>query len=390
MNVRKNWMSASSNDYNSVVDTIIEVKDNYDVRRYYSAEGKSVVIDNITTQVLIQSHSNPLNEGKYDKKIHMPIETIVSTGSIVEWDNDYWIIVSNIDDIGAYKSASMIKCNNTLNFYDKNSILYEIPCIVNDKLSLNEDETKIITTVENQVYMMISNTSITRQININNIFKIGLHNWKVITLPDDITKSGLLVFKMEYSEIEQIIHTFVVNILNGSTINIQQSNTLQLNVEVTDNGIPLLNPLISYLSSDVEKCTVSSSGLVNCISIGDCTITVTSNGVNDSITISVIEIPQDNFTVQISGEMSIINNYSENYSCIFKNNGIAYSDLSVFYLTDDDNVSATNLAQITTQDGTLNACTIKGLGLGYIKLWVKNVDETITSNGFRIQIENLF
>jgi hypothetical protein len=257
-------------------------------------------------------------------------------------------------------------------------------------LSLNEDETKIITTVENQVYMMISNTSITRQININNIFKIGLHNWKVITLPDDITKSGLLVFKMEYSEIEQIIHTFVVNILNGSTINIQQSNTLQLNVEVTDNGIPLLNPLISYLSSDVEKCTVSSSGLVNCISIGDCTITVTSNGVNDSITISVIEIPQDNFTVQISGEMSIINNYSENYSCIFKNNGIAYSDLSVFYLTDDDNVSATNLAQITTQDGTLNACTIKGLGLGYIKLWVKNVDETITSNGFRIQIENLF
>jgi hypothetical protein len=121
LNVRKNWISASSDDYFSVTDTITDVKDNYDIRRYYSAEGKSVKIDDITTQVIIQSHTNSLNEGKYDKKIHMPIETVVDTGSIVEWGSDNWIIVSNIDDLQAYKTASMVKCNNTLLFYDENS-----------------------------------------------------------------------------------------------------------------------------------------------------------------------------------------------------------------------------------------------------------------------------
>ena len=127
MDVRKKWISSDSNY--SKEEIVSDVKENFDIRRYYSAEGKSVTIDNTTTQVIIQSHLNPLNEGKYDKKIHMPIETVVNTGSIVEWENNKWIIVSNIDNLQAYKTASMIKSNNTLQFYDQNSILYNITFI---------------------------------------------------------------------------------------------------------------------------------------------------------------------------------------------------------------------------------------------------------------------
>ena len=136
IDVRKKWIDDSSNYY-SKEETISDVKENFDIRRYYSAEGKSVIIDNAPTptQVIIQSHLNPLNEGKYDKKIHMPIETVVNTGSIVEWEGNKWIIISNIDNLQAYKTASMIKSNNTLQFYDQNSILYNIPCIVGEKVS---------------------------------------------------------------------------------------------------------------------------------------------------------------------------------------------------------------------------------------------------------------
>ena len=160
MNIRKNWISSDSN-YSSKEEMVSDVKDNYDIRRYYSAEGKTVIIDNATTQVIIQSHLNPLNEGKYDKKIHMPIETVVNTGSIVEWEGNKWIIVSNIDNLQAYKTASMIKSNNTLQFYSSTSTLHQIPCIIS-KGSISLDEQKIISTLDSEIAVQISDNSITK------------------------------------------------------------------------------------------------------------------------------------------------------------------------------------------------------------------------------------
>ena len=72
------------------------------------------------------------------------------------------------------------------------------------------------------------------------------------------------------------------------------------------------------------------------------------------------------------------------------NNGIEYSEQSEFYLTSDDGISPTSLAQIVSQDSVNNSCIVKGLGIGYVKLFVKNLDGSIVSNGFRIHIENLF
>jgi len=106
MNIRKNWLSSDS-DYSPKEEIVSDVKENYDIRRYYSAEGKSVIIDSIETQVIIQSHSNPLNRDKIDNIIHMPIETLVHTGSIVEWEEDKWIVITNINDLQAYKTQKV-------------------------------------------------------------------------------------------------------------------------------------------------------------------------------------------------------------------------------------------------------------------------------------------
>lgn len=97
-----------------------------------------------------------------------------------------------------------------------------------------------------------------------------------------------------------------------------------------------------------------------------------------------------NNAVYITGTQSIIRNDTENYSCVFKNNGIVYSDESIFYLTADDGISETNLAIITNQNSSLNSCSIKGLILGYVRLFVKNIVEDVVSEGLRIKIENLF
>jgi len=342
MDVRRKWIEDSSNYY-AKEETISDVKENFDIRRYYSAEGSTTIIDNITTQVIIQSHSNPLNEGKYDKKIHMPIETIVETGSIVEWESNKWIIVSNIDNLQAYKTASMIKSNNTFPFYDSSSTLHTIHCIISKGL-ISLDEQKIISTLDSEIAVQISNTSITRQIEINDVFKIGLRNYTVNDI-NDITIPGLLLLKMVYSEVSQETHTFVLTILNGSNLSIQEDNTLQLNVNVTDNGVLLVNPTITYLSSNNLICTVSSSGLVTSVGIGSCTINASANGVSEDIAVIVDASITDDYSVAITGSESIKINKTSTYTATVYNNGVIVSGIDCIWSL------VGSYASINSQDG---------------------------------------
>jgi len=365
MNVRKNWINTSSTDYHSVEDTIADVKNNYDIRRYYSAEGYSVKIDNITTQVIIQSHLNPLNQGNIDRKIHMPIESVVGTGSIIEWDSDYWIIVSSIDDLSAYKSASMIKSNNTLSFYSPSTLtIHSIPCYIDSNVrlySMGAEDSKYISIPDSSIIVRVANTTITKEIRRNDIFLLSDINYKIVDI-NNVIEPGLIVLKMEWCSEEQLAHTFVANILNGSTISIQQGTTLQLNVQVTDNDTVLPTPTITYTSSDIKKCTVSTSGLVAAITTGTCTITATSNGVSDSIALTVVSTPVDNFTYEIVGESEIVKGYSESFTANKYNNGVLVSG-STFTFSIINGLTPISAYTLTVIDG--DNCTVKANSSGY-------------------------
>jgi len=328
MNLHQEWMTDSSlfgDDYAKNVQ-LQQAKDRYDIQRYQSNEGSPAIIDTIATQVIVQSHSNPLNEGKYDKKIHMPIDTIVNTGSIVEWENNKWIIVSNIDNLQAYKTASMIRCNNTIQFYSSSSTLHTIPCIIS-KGSISLDEQKIISTLDSEIAVQISNTSITRQIEINDVYKIGLRSWQVTNI-DDITVNGLLILRMVYSEVEQVFPVYSVEILNGTTTSTQQGNNIQLNVQVKDHDMILSpTPSVIYTSSDITKAMVSSTGLISTLSVGTSTITCklqSDNNIFDTFVVNVEAIPVvETYTLELTGSIQpdseIKSGQVKTYACVKKN-----------------------------------------------------------------------
>jgi biopolymer transport protein ExbD len=162
MNTRTSWTDATS--FNSMFytkeETIQSVKDNFDFRRYYSAEGKSILIDKTyTEQILVQQHSNPLNEDKTDRKIHVSMDSQLKYGSYVTYENSLWLVFSqlkNVDD--AYKSAQIRQCNYTLPFQTISSAIIQEPCIVIDTTkasSTGEDEGKIITLSDTQRAILI-------------------------------------------------------------------------------------------------------------------------------------------------------------------------------------------------------------------------------------------
>ena len=393
MNTRQEWLNNTDYTFQfySAEETINEVKENFDIRRFYSAEGADVSVDGINCRALIQYFTNPLNQVKYDRKLHVPMEININTGSIIDYDGFKWLVTGSVDDIQAYKTAGMVKCNNIINL-TINHIQHQIPCIIGSNLNLGIDENKYIIEPDSNIIVRLQNNEITSQIKRNEIYKLGIENYSVIDI-SDILENGILILKMEYSQESQEEHVYQLTILNGDNIQIAQSQLLTINSELKDNGVIVPSPALLYSSSNESIATISNIGEVTILGLGTVTFTVLLESnliVNDSINVEIVADEQNNFTVTISGESSIIKNYTKEYSATFKNNGLPIVKESIFWLTGTDD-QPTTFAIITSQDATNNTCNIRGDSLGYVKLWVKSVDdEIIMQNGMLIQIKNLF
>ena len=349
-----------------------------------------VKINDVDRDVRIVEESAIIKNPNKKRLLCYPDETI-SVGDIVLWDSENWICTeadttSQVSDVGIIS-----KSNNTLTIH-KNNTSYQIPCIINSNVNLDTDETTYIETPSTIIVLKIPNTEITRQIKRGEIYKLGLQNYEIKDI-NDIVENGILKMEIEYSQEMQEEHLYTLEILNGDNLQIAQSQSLTINVELKDNGEIVTSPSLIYSSSDEEIATIDENGVVSIIGLGNVVISVSmenNENIIDSISVEIIADETHNYTVEINGDFSIIKGYSKLYSCDFKDNGVEYTDTSIFYLTADDGINETTIATISSQDGVINTCQIQGNVIGYFKLWVKNVDESIVSQPLRIQIKNLF
>ena len=268
-----------------------------------------VKISGFDRKTRIVEESSIIKNPNRKRLLCFPDETI-SIGEIVEFDNSNWICVngdttSKISDVGIIERCN----NNVLKFYDSSSTLHSIPCIIS-KGSISLDEQKIISTLDSEIAIQISNTSITRQIPMNYVFRIGLRNYSVVNI-DDITVNGLLLIKMVYSEVEQVFPVFSVEILNGTSIQVNENDPLTINAQVKIDGI-IASPMPSLLfsSSDITKATINfSTGVVTILGVGSVVFSCKmENDLNvmDEISVEIVSVPINNKTVEISGSTSII------------------------------------------------------------------------------------
>jgi len=284
-----------------------------------------VKINNVDRDVRIVEESSIIKNPNKKRLLCYPDENI-SIGDIVLWDSENWICTetdttSQVSDVGIIS-----KSNNTLTIY-KNNTSYQIPCIISKSLSLNTEDNQYIKTVDNELFLTVSSTTLTQQIKVNDIYEIGIYNYYISSVADDISNPGLLIFKMKYSEVEQEEHVYTIEILNGETIDLQQGTILQLNINIYDNQI-LVFPLPSliFTSNNELIANVDENGLVTVYNVIDnCNITVSlasDSSISKGININVIEAPQDNITYELLGSVDIIKGYSQIYTAKKYLNGI--------------------------------------------------------------------
>lgn len=312
MNHRTEWMSDKDyfgSDYpnNILLD---DAKRRFEIQKK-SLEGRDALIDGVFEKIVAQNHTNPLNQSRYDKKLSFDVTSEVRTGSIVEFDDKVWLVVSKIFDKQAYKVCSVLECSTTLTFH-KDSISYSIPCVIESQVrlySLGEESNKFFTTLKDEVIIRIPNNETSLMLDVNDVLKIGKWNYKVIDM-NDIIENGLWILKVK-------------------TISKEETAPIPLPTPITDG-------------------------------------------------------------VQIYGDGIITKSYTKDYKCVFIIGGNIVENLSEFYLTAEDGISPTNLAEIESQDFVLNTCKIKAKNFGTVILWVKNSDGSIISSPFTIQIKSIF
>ncbi len=391
MKLRNEWMTDNEyfgDDYpnNLLLESAVA---RFEIQRDSSLEGKNATVDGTSERIVVQNHTNPLNQVKYDKKTHYNMSSLVHTGSVVEFDNKTWLVVSKIFDNLAYKTASVLECTHTLSLY-KGGILSQIPMCVESGIRLYQlgtEENKYLEVPSTVMTARIPNTDITRQITRGDIYQIGLQNYVVNDI-NDALEPGLLILKFEYSQEQQETHVYTIEITNGSAVDIQQGTTLQLHINFYDNGSLTPSPSLTFTSSDTDVCTVDSSGLVTALDeIDSCTITValSSDGsVSDSININVIAVPQDNITYSILGADEIISGWSETYVAKKYNNGIEVTSEFTFSI-----VSGSSVCTITVVDDV--TCSILANDAPYvIKLRATDVNDNTKFVEKNITLSELF
>lgn len=335
----------------------------------------------------------------YIKTIWVKEEDGLKIGDIIEFDNKKWIC-EDANFNGIHYVGTINECKNVLTL-NKNGVLYQIPYAVLDNVALTrmrEDDNKFFSVPESMMMIMVADTEITRLIQRNEKFTLYNNNnikdnYKIIDI-NRVRKPGLIIFELAWVATDQQLPNYELIITNGDNLEITLTQTIQLNVQVFENG-KLLSPTpsqIIYKSSDNSIAEVDNTGLIQPINEGDAIITVKYGDLSTNINISVVDDAENNYIARIvNSPTSIVKGWSENFIGKFYNNGIDINtEETHFYLTADDGVSDTTLATITYQDTNGNCTILAGNKTGYVKLWFKNTDESIVSEPYRIKICNIY
>lgn len=370
-----------------------ELNNSTDFQYLLNSAGMDILINGTSSRALITNTN--LTESRDNKKV-TTLDNI-ERGFLIDYDNKKWLIVSEVSGkrYNKYKGI-MQRCNNTMTL-NVAGILYDVPCIVTDRASLNTDTTQYITTLDTEIYIMVANDATNSNIKVNDIYKIGNLNYQVKNI-DDISKSGLLVMKMEFTATEQVLPSYSISITNTEPLSTDTATPVQLTVEQKDGATVLTNPLpMIFSSSDNAIASVDSTGLVTPQGIGNVNITVqleSDASVNDSILITVEEVPIiETYTLELTGNVSpgteVKQGQTKTYTCVKKNSSGVVIDGATFDFVVNPGTTPTSAYTFTVVDDV--SCTIKcNSSTYYIDLVATDRSDNTLSVTKNIKLRALF
>ena len=262
----------------------------------------------------------------------------LTRGDSISWNNEEWLIISEIAGkrFNHYKGIIQ-RCNYNIKFIFSDGIIREFPVILDSRV-YDTETNQFITVPTGKVIVTMQNNEYSRKIKANQRFIKMDNAYKVIG--KDLTKNGLIILYCDLDviksndDVENEVangndYVLTLTITNGDTASINVGDNLQLNISLKLNDEDVTDKEISFTSSNPEVATVNESGLITGTGEGECSITAYLKempNIKDTITLSVEDLPQDNFTYELIGAADITKGYSQTYTAKKYNNLVLVED----------------------------------------------------------------
>ena len=127
-------------------------------------EGVDLIIDGKEERGLVHNNINPTSEKEY-RSLHIPNHVIIQRGSYVQYNEESYLVTTDVDSHYVYQSCKIQKCNQILK-WKQDGIIHEVPCIIaNDSYGVKElSDNDFIRTQNIKAQITIQNNAITRKI----------------------------------------------------------------------------------------------------------------------------------------------------------------------------------------------------------------------------------
>ncbi len=254
----------------------------------------------------IISNSRDYSSFYYDKFLRTDFE--IYTGDLIEYQNNKWLITSEINqDAGTYRGR-MRRCNYRIRMVI-NEVLQEFDAILEGQ-SFGIDEGKTVNLANGKLQVILSSNLISNQIALDMRF-ISIENaWKVVGI--DKSRLGLIILhcekclfgtnddkKNEIADQDKIAQWSIF--IEDMNMQVGLNKPYEFTALVRKNGIEDTTESVVWESSD-GNIAVVENGLVNGISLGTVTISaylLDKPTIRTSIAIEIVEAMEDIVTYKL-------------------------------------------------------------------------------------------
>ena len=318
--------------------------------------GYDVIVNGLDqVRILLKEYEEGTSTTEY--KYMLFRNRLIKQGDIINIFDDNWIVLHediSINDVYTKVIIRRLKFSINFNFMGD---VQSIPSAI-DEGTYRLDEGQYLTLPEGRIILHMQENDVSKQIANTQRFLIMGNSWKVVQktntehgiykiyadidiFNDNDDKDNEIADRWQYETKDNF--TIAINKVVDSALPLD--STLQLDVTVTNNGEVVTVPL-TYTSSNTSVLTVDNTGLVSCVGVGTANIRVAVTKdvtVFDTITLSVEEVIEDNFTIEIIGEGTVPIDTSSNYVAKIYNNGVLVDDKSVVWTVSDSRLKLSNI-----------------------------------------------
>ncbi|MGW9529659.1 Ig-like domain-containing protein [Paenibacillus terrae] len=368
-------------------------------------KGELVHINSVKQLALIRDATNTIQ--MTDEKIIRAV-TPLHTGVIVDYRYERYLITSQVDRNEQSCRGRMKKCNQRLAL-NWNGQVEWFDAVVEARIFSTETG-KVISIPEGNILVSLQDNANTKDITLSQRFYMTHQPFKVTGI--DRTMNGIIQLNCTldsintaYDDVEhniadrwkyEIAHTYDLQINQGTMAHVLLNETIPLNVTATDNGIPIENPPITYISSDPSVISVDQQGQVMGIALGQASITAKLTyhpTVLSIIEMRVVETGTHIYSIAITGNPMLKTGQSASYVSHIYDHGTEVFDQAVEWSLRNQDDSTPTKGSMTASTG--NSVTIKaGSSSGAINK-VLVLTATLVSNPSitaekNISLKNLF